>query len=248
MAGCKALLLCSIALCCSGFKLPSRHLARAPRRPAQPRVPLTVRGGALFDGGDSIEAVRALTSTPLGSLAYIAAYVTVEMCGIPSIPLAAAAGVIYPVPAALALVLGSSTAAACMAFQIGRTKLRPKLEARIRTDPKLGAIDAAVRENGFTLLLLLRLVPMPPAINYVYGAIKPSWAAYVGATLIGYIPGTVMTVFAAAGARGPLLGGAKLPWYGYAAGGALVAAIVGLLAKLAANVKATLDEYEKRMS
>ena len=44
------------------------------------------------------------------------------------------------------------------------------------------------------------------------------------------------------------LGGAKLPWYGYAAGGALVAAIVGLLAKLAANVKATLDEYEKRMS
>ena len=50
----------------------------------------------------------------------------------------------------------------------GRTRLRPKLERKIADDIKLRAIDAAVRADGFRILLLLRLVPMPPAINYVY--------------------------------------------------------------------------------
>ena len=238
---------------CSGFQAPT--LVRPPihasgRVPARgrPSVALRVRGGGLFGGDGGLEAARALTSTPLGSLAFVAAYVSIEMCGIPSVPLAAAAGVLYPAAGALALVLGSSTLAACLAFQVGRTKLRPKLEGRIKADKKLGAIDAAVRENGFPLLLLLRLVPMPPAINYVYGAIKPTWRAYVAATVVGYCPGTLMTVLAAAGAGGPLLGGGRPPWYAYAGGVAAAAALFAALAATAKNVKATLDEYERRLA
>ena len=41
---------------------------------------------------------------------------------------------------------------------------------------------------------------MPPAINYLYGAMAPKFPAYFFSTLLGYLPGTVGTVLAAKGA------------------------------------------------
>jgi len=72
-----------------------------------------------------------------------------ELCGIPSVPLAAAAGVAYPTRVALAVVLASSVTAACVAYYVGRTRLRPRLDKRISNDRRLRAISAAVRDEGF---------------------------------------------------------------------------------------------------
>ena len=136
-----------------------------PRRATTLRA-LRVRGGGPVDG--ALDKVRDLTTTPAGSVAFVSIYMTMELCGIPSVPLAAAAGVAYPTKVALAVVLASSVTAACVAYYVGRTRLKPRLDKRISNDRRLRAISAAVRDEGFAILLLLRMVPMPPAINYLY--------------------------------------------------------------------------------
>ena len=200
---------------------------------------LRVRGGGPVDG--ALEKVRDLTTTPAGSVAFVSIYMAMELCGIPSVPLAAAAGVAYPTRVALAVVLASSVTAACVAYYVGRTRLRPRLDKRISKDRRLRAISAAVRDEGFAILLLLRMVPMPPAINYLYGAMAPKFPAYFLSTLLGYLPGTVGTVLAVKGAT------VALPRWCYVAGGVGVLALVGTTVATGRRVSRQLDAYEKRV-
>ena len=182
-----------------------------------------------------------MTTTPAGSVAFVACYLAMELCGIPSVPLAAAAGVAYSTQVALAVVLASSVTAACVAYYVGRTRLRPRLDKRISKDRRLRAISAAVRDEGFAILLLLRMVPMPPAINYLYGAMAPKFPAYFFSTLLGYLPGTVGTVLAAKGAT------VALPRWCYVAGGLGVLALVGMTVATGRRVSRQLDAYERRV-
>ena len=213
-------------------------VASALPRPRRATALLRVRGGGPVDG--ALDKVRDLTTTPAGSVAFVSIYMAMELCGLPSVPLAAAAGVAYPTKVALAVVLASSVTAACVAYYVGRTRLRPRLDKRISNDRRLRAVAAAVRDEGFAILLLLRMVPMPPAINYLYGAMAPKFPAYFFSTLLGYLPGTVGTVLAAKGAT------VALPRWCYVAGGLGVLALVGMTVATGRRVSRQLDAYEKR--
>ena len=114
-----------------------------PRRATTLRA-LRVRGGGPVDG--ALDKVRDLTTTPAGSVAFVSIYMAMELCGLPSVPLAAAAGVAYPTKVALAVVLASSVTAACVAYYVGRTRLRPRLDKASR-DRRLRAVAAAVRRG-----------------------------------------------------------------------------------------------------
>lgn len=207
------------------------------------RHALRVRGGGLVDArAASLAAVRRMASRPGGWAVFACCYVAVELCGLPGVPLAVAAGASFPPLDAIALVLGSAAASAAIAYEIGRSLLRPRLARRIEGDRRLGAIDAAVRDNGFAVLLLLRFVPMPPAINYVYGAMAPRRAAYTAATVLGYVPGTVLTVLGAAG-----LAADRPPPAVVAAGAAGAAVLALLLAATARRARATLASYEAKL-
>ena len=94
---------------------------------------------------------------------------------------------------------------------------------------------------SFAILLLLRMVPMPPAINYLYGAMAPKFHAYFLSTLLGYLPGTVGTVLAAKGAT------VALPRWCYVAGGVGVLALVGMTVATGRRVSRQLDAYERRV-
>ena len=111
-------------------------------RPRRAATILRIRGGGPVDG--ALDKVRDLTTTPAGSVAFVSIYMTMELCGLPSVPLAAAAGVAYPTKVALAVVLASSVTAACVAYYVGRTRLRPRLDKRISKDRRLRAVAAAV--------------------------------------------------------------------------------------------------------
>ena len=208
-------------------------------RPRQATTLLRIRGGGPVDS--ALDMVRELSTTPAGSVAFVSIYMAMELCGLPSVPLAAAAGVAYPTKVALAVVLASSVTAACVAYYVGRTRLRPRLDKRISKDRRLRAISAAVRDEGFAILLLLRMVPMPPAINYLYGAMAPRFPAYFLSTLLGYLPGTVGTVLAAKGAT------VALPQWCYVAGGLGVLALVGMTVATGRRVSRQLDAYERRV-
>lgn len=186
-------------------------LESRPRRPA-----LAVRGG-------STTALRRVIATrPLtGTVAIMCIYVCIELCGLPSTPLCFALGLSYPVAPALGLAVTCSLVSAILAFRIGRTKLRPRFADRIETTPKLRAIDAAIHDHDFATILLLRLVPMPPAMNYVYGATSASLRGYAAATLVGNMPGSLMCILSAKGAALSFNS-----WRSFAVAGAVVALAV----------------------
>ncbi|KAJ8614557.1 hypothetical protein CTAYLR_000878 [Chrysophaeum taylorii] len=152
-------------------------------------------------GGESVPALtQALTARPrLGVVAAILTYISVELLGLPSTPLAIMFGMTYPKPLAFVMAHGSSLLSGAIAFHVGRTTLRPRFAQRIRDTPKLRAIDAAIRDHDFATILLLRFAPMPPVINYIYGATSASFRGYLFATLLGNSPGIALCVMSSHG-------------------------------------------------
>ncbi|MEX2615348.1 MAG: TVP38/TMEM64 family protein [Alphaproteobacteria bacterium] len=95
-------------------------------------------------------------------------------------------------------VVISATIGATLLFLIARTALGDAL--RRRMGPSLRKMEAGFRENAFSYLLVLRLIPLFPffVVNLVPAFLGVSLRTYIPATLIGIIPGTV--VFAQVGA------------------------------------------------
>lgn len=97
----------------------------------------------------------------------------------------------------IALVVPSATVAATIAFLIARYIAREKVAQYLGDHPRLKAIDAAVREHDFKIILLLRLSPVVPfgAKNYLLGLTGASVRSYVAGTLFGIIPGASLYVY-----------------------------------------------------
>ncbi|KAJ1455396.1 snare associated Golgi protein-domain-containing protein [Pelagophyceae sp. CCMP2097] len=203
---------------------------------------LGLRGGGV--GAQLVATATRLSSGPYGALGFVAIYLAVETSGMPSTALALASGTLFPPALAVALVLGSAVTSAIIAFYIGRTKLRPAVARKLASDARLRAIDRAVAAHGFRIMLLLRLIPFPPFINYVYGASSARFPDYVAATILGYLPGTLAIVLSTRVAASLGSGATKVPRE-YAVAAAVVGfgALAAGTAAAARSVAATLDEY-----
>ena len=112
-----------------------------------------------------------------------------------------------------AIVLASNLGAA-LAFVLGRTLLRERVDAWLAARPRSRAIERAIGEESFRLVFLLRLTPLVPfnALNYLLGVTPIRFGAYAGATFVGMLPGTALncTTFASVRDLAPILAG-KLP-------------------------------------
>jgi uncharacterized membrane protein YdjX (TVP38/TMEM64 family) len=102
--------------------------------------------------------------------------------------------------ASISVFVGASTGAIA-AFVLGRYLLRDavgRLSAKYST---LQALDSAIEEKGFQIMLLLRLSPIIPfnVINYIASATAISFWNYCAAC-IGILPGTVLYCFLGASA------------------------------------------------
>jgi uncharacterized membrane protein YdjX (TVP38/TMEM64 family) len=96
----------------------------------------------------------------------------------------------------IAVSAGSVTGAAA-AFLAGRFLVRDWIESRVASNPRFNAIDQAVGEQGFKIVLLTRLSPIFPftLLNYAYGLTKVRFRDYFFASWIGMLPGTIMYVY-----------------------------------------------------
>jgi pyruvate/2-oxoglutarate dehydrogenase complex dihydrolipoamide dehydrogenase (E3) component/uncharacterized membrane protein YdjX (TVP38/TMEM64 family) len=139
----------------------------------------------------------------------------------PAFLLTIAAGAFYDiVPAVIAISLGSTLAATC-AFLLGRTLARGWVEANVANRPVFKALDTAVAEGGFKIVLLTRLSPLLPffVLNYAYGLTKVKLRDFVLASWIGMLPGTLLYVYIGSTVRGAadaVLAGGKPPDSGVA--------------------------------
>jgi uncharacterized membrane protein YdjX (TVP38/TMEM64 family) len=145
----------------------------------------------------------------LGLLLLALAYTPACLTFFPALVLTMAAGALYGgsargvVEATLFISLGALLAAT-VAFSLGRTLLRGWIEQKVANSARFQALDRAVGEQGFRIVLLNRLSPAFPFTlsSYIFGLTRVSWRDYLVASWIGMLPGTVMYISLGSAAKG----------------------------------------------
>ena len=133
----------------------------------------------------------------LGPVLLAGAYVVACVLFVPGSILTLGAGFLFGVVWGTIAVSVGSVLGATAAFLVGRTLLRASIEGRIASYPRFQAIDRAVGEQGFKIVLLTRLSPIFPfnLLNYAFGLTRVRLWQYVLASWIGMLPGTIMYVY-----------------------------------------------------
>jgi uncharacterized membrane protein YdjX (TVP38/TMEM64 family) len=134
---------------------------------------------------------------PVGVIAYAVAYVVATVFLLPGSILTAGAGLAYGPWLGTLLVSPVSVAAATASFLLGRTVARGWISRRAGADPRFRAIDAAIGQRGFQIVMLLRLSPVLPfsVLNYALGLTGVRLRDYVLGSFVGMLPGTFLYVY-----------------------------------------------------
>lgn len=169
-----------------------------------------------------------------GYVIFGAVYIVATVAMAPGSPLTIAAGLVFGA-LGFPLVVIAATIGAALAFLVGRYLARARVESTTARRPKFRAVDQAVTEDGWKVVMLLRLSPLVPfnLQNYLFGVTDVKFWHYVAATFVGIMPGSALYVYlgaigAAAGSGGSQ--GGVLQWVFF---------IVGLLATIVVTVLIT---------
>jgi uncharacterized membrane protein YdjX (TVP38/TMEM64 family) len=191
---------------------------------------------------------------PWGPVVLAAAYIVACVFFVPGSLLTLAAGFLFGVPVGTITVSAGSVSGASAAFFVGRFLARGWVESRVDRNPKFRAIDQAVGEQGFKIVLLTRLSPVFPftLLNYAYGLTRVRFRDYLLASWIGMLPGTIMYVyigslfkeFADLSAGRERTVGEQLFFYGGLVVTVVVAVYVARVAKKALNKAIALPATE----
>ncbi|HXG72195.1 MAG TPA: TVP38/TMEM64 family protein [Gemmatimonadaceae bacterium] len=169
---------------------------------------------------------------------FIAGYVFACVAFIPASILTIAAGATFGLVRGVLYVAIGASIGAIASFLISRYVARGAVERRLKSDPRLEAVDRAVAKDGRRIMLLMRISPAFPfgILNYALGLTRVTLGDFVIA-LIGILPGTTLYVYTGSVARTvtAAAGGTATP-RGPAYWAILVA---GLLATLAITVLVT---------
>jgi uncharacterized membrane protein YdjX (TVP38/TMEM64 family) len=136
----------------------------------------------------------------LALLAYIALYVATVALSLPGAAfLTAAGGFLFGVGLGAAAAVVGATIGATIVFLVARTALGDPLLRR--AGPRAKELALGFRENAFSYLLFLRLVPVFPffLVNLVPAFSGVPLSVFIAATVLGIIPGTIVYAFAGTG-------------------------------------------------
>lgn len=193
-----------------------------------------------------VESVAAMG--PMGYAYFGAIYTVAEVLAIPAIPLTASAGYLFGVRDGTAVVLASASIAAAISFMIGRTFLRSYVEKLLEGYPEFKKIDRAIGEEGFKIMLLLRLSPIFPFAlsNYLYGVTSIEFWPFFWGTMLGFTPGTIAYVFTGEiGKSLTLESSTAQPWYIYAGALALLSGFLKIAADVATGIIESVQDEDE---
>src|SRR5690242_9009796 len=147
------------------------------------------------------EWIEALQSWLLGLgltgvLIFALILIVVTFLPVPDWPLPIAAGYVYGFWA-FPVTYTSIAFASVLAFLAARYLLRDKIQALLNRRPKYRKLDRAVADDGWQVVLLMRLSPIVPfnLQNYALGVTAIPFMQYLTATLIGIAPGIAIYVY-----------------------------------------------------
>jgi len=149
----------------------------------------------------------------LGVLIFMSILIVVTFLPAPDWPLPIAAGYVYGFWA-FPLTYASIAFASVLAFLAARYLLRDKVRSLLNRRPKYRKLDKAVADDGWQVVVLLRLSPIVPfnLQNYALGVTAISFLQYLTATLIGIAPGIAIYVYFGIFGKGLKRGPSVLDW------------------------------------
>lgn len=124
-------------------------------------------------------------------------YIIAVVMLIPGSLLTLGAGFIYGPFWGTLLVSPVSVMGAFLAFSLARGRMRPWVMKKIGSNPRFSMVDKAVGEQGFKIVMLLRLSPVFPFtfLNYALGLTGVTGRSYVLASFIGMLPATFLYTY-----------------------------------------------------
>lgn len=164
----------------------------------------------------------------LAPLAFMVVYAAVIALSVPGgAVLTIAGGFLFGILAGTLYVVVAATAGATIVFLIAKTALGDALRAK--AGPRIRRMEEGFREDAFSYLLFLRLIPVFPfwLVNIVPAFLGVAARTFVLGTLIGIIPGSL--VFASVGnGLGAVFDAGKTPDLGIIFEPKIILPIVGL--------------------
>jgi uncharacterized membrane protein YdjX (TVP38/TMEM64 family) len=123
-------------------------------------------------------------------LIYVTIYGAVAAMSLPPAPLTILGGIVFGALAAGTATVFAATIGATIIFLVARSALGP-LMAR-SAGPRVARLAAGFRDEAFSYLLFLRLVPLFPfwLVNLVAALSGVRLAPFVAATAVGIVPAT----------------------------------------------------------
>ena len=161
---------------------------------------------------------------PWAPVIYASTYAAAMVLGAPGAPFSVGAGLVWGM-AGLPVTLAGATMGACGCFLVSRHVLSRRVRPLVAARPLLAALDRAVTEEGWRIVLLVRLNPLVPfnVQNYTFGVTQIRFWPYAVATAVGVSPNTALHVYF--GMLGRDAAGAG-PWrWGVLAAGLVMTAI-----------------------
>jgi len=145
-----------------------------------------------------VDAMRFIhDSGPWGWAMFIGLYALCCMLFVPGSVLTIAGGAVYGFFGGALLVLTGNGLGSLLCLLISRYFLRDWVAKKIEANPRMRAIEKAVKHNDWKLVFLTRLSPVMPfsLINYSLGVTSVSAWRFLGATELGAVPGTLVYVY-----------------------------------------------------
>lgn len=145
--------------------------------------------------------VDFVAANPVGAAAiYLMLYALAVAASVPgAVFMTIIGGFLFGAVVGTTLTVIAATLGATLLFLAARSALGNLL--RDKAGPAIAKMEAGFRRDAFSYLLVLRLVPLFPffIVNLVPAFLGVGLGTYIGATLLGIIPGTLVYTLAGCG-------------------------------------------------
>jgi uncharacterized membrane protein YdjX (TVP38/TMEM64 family) len=141
---------------------------------------------------------------------------------LPASPFVITGSAVFGFPLGVVGALTGVALGAAGGFCLSRWFLRKEISAQFRKHATFRAIDTAIEKEGWKIVILLRLCPIPFGLaNYLYGLTAVRFRAYMIATMLGGLPSLLL--FCQLGSAGKAgLDAVSSGHIGHSAGGLVV--------------------------
>lgn len=184
---------------------------------------------------DVQEAVRGAGAWGPGICIALLAVCTVAFLA--TTPVVVLAGLLYGLPAALAICWAGLGTGMALAFWLSRTLLRERLERRYAGHPLYLRLRGPLEREGWKVVFFMRMLPVNPypLLNYLFGLSPIRFRAYMLASLAGVVPNILFLLLASRAAGDVAADGFNARAAAMMGGAALLFLALCLLPKLAAR-------------